>query len=258
MKYETILQTVEEDIVRIKLNRPDVRNALNSTMRVELTHAIRESQKLGKVLVVTGEGNAFCSGQDIGDEVSLKNVDLEEVLRVEYYPLFEAILNSDIPTLAAVNGSAAGAGANLALLMDIVIATDNAYFLQAFSRIGLMLDAGGTWVLPRTVGMAKTLGAAMFADRISAGDASRWGMIWEAVPDDIFEAHWQARAKQLASGPTLAFKLLKSALRESYNNTLKEQFELEAKLQGELGRSRDFREGILAFVEKRLPGFEGR
>ncbi|MCY4445249.1 MAG: enoyl-CoA hydratase-related protein [Rhodobacteraceae bacterium] len=258
MNYETLKHSIEDEVVIIRLNRPESRNAINRKMRIELTHAFRESKKLGKVLVLTGEGRAFCSGQDIGDGKSLANVDLEETLREEYYPLFKAITDMEIPSIAAVNGSAAGAGANLALMMDIVIASENAYFLQAFSRIGLLPDAGGTWVLPRTIGLAKTMGAALFAERISASDASNMGMIWEAVPNNNFDAIWRARAQQLVAGPNLAFQKLKEALKESYGNDLERQFEVEAKLQGILGRSRDFREGILAFEQKRLPKFEGR
>ena len=256
--YETINYSLENHIALIKLNRPEIRNALNRRMRVELTHAIEESNKTARVIVVTGEGSAFCSGQDIGDGEKLGNVDLEESMREEYYPLFQKIYNSDIPTIAALNGSASGAGANLALIMDVVIAAESAYFIQAFTRIGLMPDFGGTWILPRVMGFAKAMGSALFAEKISAKDASNLGMIWEAIPDENFEEIWKNRALQIAYGPKLAFKKLKKAMQETYSNTMMEQFELEAKLQGELGRTRDFQEGILAFEEKRFPNFEGR
>ncbi len=258
MEYKSIKQTIDKGVVTIKLNRPEVRNALNTEMRKELTHAINRAESNGRVLVLTGEGNSFCSGQDLGDNINLGNADLEQTLRDEYYPIIEAIYNSKIPSIAAVNGAAAGAGANLALATDVIFATESAYFLQAFTRIGLIPDAGGTWYLPRKIGLAKAMGASLFAERISANEASNWGMIWEAVPDDGFEEYWQLRAQQLAVGPTLAYYNLKQAFRKTYDNNLKEQFRLEAKLQGKLGKSRDFREGIMAFVEKRLPKFEGR
>ena len=151
-----------------------------------------------------------------------------------------------------------GAGANLALACDVVIATDSAVFLQAFTRIGLIPDAGGTYWLPRQMGFAKAMGAALFADKITAQQASDWGMIWEAVPDDNFAAHWLARARHLADGPTHAYLNVKQALRQTYDNSLDEQLALEARLQGDCGKTRDFREGVLAFTEKRPPNYEGR
>lgn len=258
MEYKAIKQTVDNDVVIVELNRPDVRNALNSEMRYELTDAISRAETNGRVLVLTGAGNSFCSGQDLGDNINLGNADLEQTLRDEYYPIIDAIYNAKIPSIAAVNGAAAGAGANLALATDVVIAAESAYFLQAFTRIGLIPDAGGTWFLPRKIGLAKAMGASLFADRISASQASSWGMIWEAVPDASFEENWRFRAHQLAEGPTCAYYNLKQAFKKTYDNDLGEQFRFEAKLQGELGKSRDFREGVMAFVEKRLPKFEGR
>jgi len=163
-----------------------------------------------------------------------------------------------VPVIAAVNGTAAGAGANLALVCDITIATESAVFIQAFTRIGLIPDAGGTWMLPRTVGLQRAMGAALFADKISATQAAQWGMIWEAVPDDLFETTWQARAAHLASGPTEAFKRVKQVMQASFGNSLHEQLLLEGQLQGQCGHSRDFKEGVMAFLEKRPALFEGR
>jgi len=258
VEYKAITMTVDNGVVTVKMNRPEVRNALNSEMRRELTDAIKRADSEGRVLVLTGEGNAFCSGQDLGNNVNLGNADLEQSLRDEYYYLIDAIYNSKIPSIAAVNGAAAGAGASLALAADVIIATESAYFIQAFTGIGLIPDAGGTWFLPRKIGLAKAMGASLFAERVSAVEASNWGLIWQAIPDHQFEEHWLLRAKQLAEGPTLAYHSLKQAFQKTYENNLKEQFRLEAKLQGKLGKSRDFREGIMAFVEKRLPKFEGR
>jgi 2-(1,2-epoxy-1,2-dihydrophenyl)acetyl-CoA isomerase len=169
-----------------------------------------------------------------------------------------AIVDCPVPVIGAVNGTAAGAGANLALVCDVVIATASASFIQAFSRIGLIPDAGGTWALPRQVGLARAMGASLFADRISAAQAADWGMIWEAVEDDRFEEVWRSRAAHLAQGPTEAYKRIKQALQASSGNSLQEQLLLEGQLQGQCGRTRDFKEGVMAFLEKRPAVFEGR
>ena len=258
MHYETITQALDDGISVITLNRPDVMNALNTQMRAELTHAIKRAAGEARVIVLTGTGRSFCSGQDLGDGGSAATLDLERTLRDEYVPLLSALLDAPVPTIAAVNGAAAGAGANLALACDVVIASVDAYFIQAFTRIGLIPDAGGTYMLPRQIGMARAMGAALFADRIPARQAADWGMIYEAIEADSFDAHWRARAQHLAKGPTAAYARLKSALRQSPGNTLDAQLALEARLQGEAGKTRDFKEGILAFLEKRTPRYEGR
>ncbi len=256
--YETIEVIAEDRIVAIGLNRPKVMNALNTTMRLELAHAVGVASTYARVVIITGKGDAFCTGQDLGEGIKVADPDLERVLRDEYIPLLRTIRQCRAPTIAAVNGPAAGAGANLALAADVVIAAESAYFFQAFVAIGLMPDAGGTWLLPRQMGLAKAMGASLFGDRISAIDASNWGMIWEAVPDDLFEEHWRARAAQLASGPTCAYRNIRKAVRRAYQNTYEEQLRLEARLQGDLGKTRDFQEGVLAFSQKRAPTFEGR
>ena len=211
-----------------------------------------------RVVVLTGAGRAFCSGQDLGDRANAANLDLERTLRDEYTPMLTAIIDCPVPTIAAVNGAAAGAGANLALAADVVIASEAAFFLQAFTRIGLIPDAGGTWYLPRQMGLAKAMGAALFADKITARQADDWGMIWEAVPDASFEAHWHARAAHLAAGPTEAYGNIKRAIRDSWDHSFKGQMDVEARLQGKCGRTRDFQEGVLAFRDKRPATFEGR
>jgi len=172
--------------------------------------------------------------------------------------MLRAITNCPVPTIAAVNGPAAGAGANLALAADVVFATESSYFLQAFTRIGLMPDAGGTYTLPRQMGTAKAMGAALFADKISARQADDWGMIWEAVADAAFDVHWRAKAAHLAQGPTAAYAAAKNAIRASWDNTLEDQLSLEAQEQGKCGQSRDFKEGVMAFMQKRPASFEGR
>ncbi len=258
MDYQTIRLVVEDDIAILTLNRPEVMNALNTQMRAEILDAVRFVDREARVLVMTGEGRSFCSGQDLGDRATAASIDLERVLRDEYEPMLKAIFDCPIPTIAAVNGAAAGAGANLALAADVVIATESTVFLQAFTRIGLIPDAGGTYWLPRQMGFAKAMGAALFAEPVSARQASDWGMIWEAVADDAFEAHWKARARHLADGPTVAYGAVKEALRSSFQNTLEAQLTLEARLQGTAGKTRDFKEGVVAFTEKRKARFEGR
>lgn len=258
MQYETITFEIADDIAVITLNRPDVMNALNTQMRAEITHAVRTGGDEARVVVMTGAGDCFCSGQDLGDARSAATMDLERVLRDEYVPMLRAIYDCPVPTISAVNGAAAGAGANLALAADVVIATERAFFLQAFTRIGLIPDAGGTYWLPRQMGAAKAMGAALFADKISARQADDWGMIWEAVEDDAFETHWKARATHLAKGPSQTYAHVKEAIRGSFDNSLEEQLLLEARLQGKCGQTRDFKEGVLAFMEKRPPQYEGR
>jgi 2-(1,2-epoxy-1,2-dihydrophenyl)acetyl-CoA isomerase len=258
MLYETLTFDETDGCAVITLNRPDVMNALNTQMRAEITHAVGNAAKTARVLVITGEGRAFCSGQDLGDRASVANLNLERTLRDEYLPMLMAIVDCPVPVIAAVNGTAAGAGANLALICDVVIAAESASFIQAFSRIGLIPDAGGSYVLPRKIGMAKAMGAALFSEKISAEQADEWGMIFEAVPDDGFKAHWQARAAHLASGPTQAFKGVKQVMKASWSNTLEEQLLLEGQIQGQCGNTRDFKEGVLAFLEKRTAQFEGR
>ncbi|WP_170437438.1 enoyl-CoA hydratase-related protein [Ruegeria arenilitoris] len=258
MEYETVLLDITDGLAVVTLNRPDKMNALTTKMRAEITHAMKKAAHDARAIVLTGAGPAFCSGQDLGDASSTGKIDLERALRDEYEPMLEAVHDCPVPTIAAVNGPAAGAGANLALCADVVIATENAYFLQAFARIGLLPDAGGTWFMPRQMGLAKAMGAALFADKISARQADQWGMIYEAVADDEFAAHWRKRAEYLAKGPTAGFAAIKKAMRGTYENTLPQQLATEAHLQGECGRTRDFAEGVVAFLEKRAPRFEGR
>ncbi len=258
MDYETITLEIADNIATVTLNRPEKYNALTAQMRAELTHAVKDAGSKARVVVLTGAGKAFCSGQDLGDRASAANLDLERTLRDEYAPLLRAIIDCPVPTIAAVNGPAAGAGANIALAADVVIASEAAYFLQAFTKIGLIPDAGGTYVLPRAMGMAKAMGASLFADKISAKQADQWGLIWEAVPEESFGETWKARAAHLAAGPTAAYAAVKEAIRGSWDATLEDQLAKEAKLQGTCGKSRDFKEGVLAFTEKRSPTFEGR
>lgn len=257
MGYETITVTEAGGVATITLNRAEVMNALSSRLRGELLEAIRAASLSARCIVLTGAGRAFCSGQDLQDAMALGQTDLGRILAEEYEPLLKAIYDCPVPTIAAVNGAAAGAGANLALACDVVIACESASFIQAFTRIGLIPDAGGTYWLPRQVGMARAMGAALFAEKITARQAVDWGMIWEAVPDEAFAAHVAARAGALAAGPTVAYRLVKEALRASPANGLEAQLALEARLQSEAGATADFREGVTAFLEKRPARFRG-
>ncbi|MGR3426689.1 MAG: enoyl-CoA hydratase-related protein [Sagittula sp.] len=258
MIYETINYAVQDDIATITLNRPEVMNALNTQMRAEIADAFGAGGREARVVVMTGEGRAFCSGQDLGDRETAANLDLERVLRDEYVPMLKSIYDCPVPTICAVNGAAAGAGANLVLAADVVIATESAFFMQAFTKIGLIPDAGGTWFLPRQIGLAKAMGAALFAEKVTATQADQWGMIWEAVPDDAFRDHVAQRAAALAKGPTAAYARVKQALYAATDNTLEEQLAVESRLQGECGKTRDFKEGVVAFMEKRPAVYEGR
>lgn len=258
MEYERILFEISEDIATVTLNRPEVMNGLDAAMRREIRAAVAEAAGSARVLVLTGAGRGFCSGQALEPGQAEGGLDLEATLRDEYEPMLRAICDCPIPTIAAVNGPAAGAGANLALSCDLVVAARSALFIQAFARIGLIPDAGGTYWLPRQIGFARAMGAALLADPVTAEDAARWGMIWQTVPDEDFAAAVAALARRLAAGPTTAYRLIKTALRASLANDLDAQLALEARLQGEAGRTADFREGVAAFLEKRPPAYQGR
>jgi 2-(1,2-epoxy-1,2-dihydrophenyl)acetyl-CoA isomerase len=258
MTYETLLYAVANDVATVTLNRPDKMNSLNAAMRAELLDALSRAPREGRAVVLTGAGRGFCAGQDLGDVGSISELNLERVLREEYEPLLGLIHDCPVPVICAVNGVAAGAGANLALAADVVIAARSASFIEAFARIGLIPDAGGTYWLPRLAGMARAMGMCLFADPIPAETAAGWGLIWEAVDDDRLEARAAELAERLAAGPTRAYRLMRQALRQSAANDLNAQLALEAELQGEAGRSRDFIEGVAAFLEKRPAQFEGR
>ena len=257
MDYTCIAYDLTGGIATITLNRPEVMNALSTVLRVELLHALHRAAHEAQVMVLTGAGRAFCSGQDLQDAGQIGTFDLERVLNEEYVPMIKAITDSPIPTIAAVNGAAAGAGANLALAADIVIAAESASFIQAFTRIGLVPDAGGSYWLPRQIGMARSMGAMLLGDKITATQAASWGMIYECAPDAEFADRVRARAMQLAAGPGVAYQGVKTMLRASFGNDLDAQLALEAELQGACGQTEDFREGVAAFLEKRPARFSG-
>lgn len=248
--------TVEGGVHRVTMNRPEVMNALNRAMRAELLAALTAGHA-ARVIVLEGLGRGFCSGQDLTDADGLDAAGFEAILNEEYVPMIRAITEAPVPVIAAVNGAAVGAGANLALACDLVIACESASFIQAFTRIGLIPDAGGTSFLPRRVGLQRAMGAALLAEPVSARLAAEWGMIWEAVPDDRFAEVVAARAAKLAAGPTGAYAALKQALRGAFDQPLEAQLAVEARLQGVCGASQDFREGVAAFLAKRAPNFTG-
>lgn len=256
MSFETIQFATADGVATLTLNRPAVMNALNARMRAEITQALTTLTPDVRAVVLTGAGRGFCSGQDLTDAGAA--ADLERTLREEYEPMLAAITTCPVPVIAAVNGVAAGAGANLALAADVVIATESASVIQAFTRIGLIPDAGGTWIIPRAVGTARAMGMMLFAEPVSARQAADWGMIWQALPDAEFAAGVAARAQALAKGPTGAFLSIRQSLAASFGNDMQEQLALEAQLQGQAGRSADFAEGVAAFLEKRPAVFTGR
>jgi 2-(1,2-epoxy-1,2-dihydrophenyl)acetyl-CoA isomerase len=252
---DSVLVTTADGVVTITLNRPAVMNALNREMRATVTAALTAAAG-ARVVVLTGAGRAFCSGQDLSGSAILPT-EVSRTLREEYEPMLRAIVDCPVPVIAAVNGVATGAGANLALVCDVVIAAESASFVQGFARIGLVPDAGGTWALPCSVGLPRAMGAALFGDRIPARVAADWGMIWECVADDVFADHVAQRAGQLASGPAVALRGIKALMRAGTGNDLNTQLALEAEWQGKCGATADFAEGVAAFIAKRRPVFRG-
>ena len=263
MNYEQIRFETGDRIARITLNRPDRLNSFTAQMHAELRDALARVTGDGdaRVLVLTGAGRAFCAGQDLSDRAVAPGaapVDLGASIEDNYRPLVLSIRNLPLPVVCAVNGVAAGAGANIALACDIVIATRSASFIQAFCKIGLVPDSGGTYFLPRLVGSARAMGLAFFGDRVSAEQAAEWGLIWKCVDDGEFVATTDAMAAQLADAPTAGLAAIKRALYASSGNTLEQQLDVERDAQRALGNSSDYREGVAAFLEKRAPRFSGR
>jgi 2-(1,2-epoxy-1,2-dihydrophenyl)acetyl-CoA isomerase len=258
-----VLVSVEAGVETITLNRPDKLNALNPQMHQHLRAALERALDEPEIrcVLLTGAGRGFCTGQDLAErDVSpgAPPIDLSVSLGSYYNPLVRRMRELPKPIVCAVNGVAAGAGANLALACDLVIAARSASFVQAFSRLGLIPDAGGTYFLPRLVGTARAMGLALLAEKLSAEQAVQWGLIWKVVDDDALSAEAKAIATALASGPTRGYGLAKRALYTSPGNSLDAQLELERDLQREAGLSEDYREGVTAFKEKRAPRFRGK
>jgi 2-(1,2-epoxy-1,2-dihydrophenyl)acetyl-CoA isomerase len=262
MSYDTILFGVDGGIARLTLNRPDKLNSFNTQMHGEVRRALDSLPGSGaRVLVLTGAGRGFCAGQDLGDRAvapGAQGIDLGESIDKYYKPLVLALHTLPMPVIAAVNGVAAGAGANIALACDLVVAARSATFVQAFSKLGLIPDSGGTWTLPRLVGNARALGLTLLGNKLSAVQAAAWGMIWQCVDDAELAPTVDALAQQFAVAPTRGLAWTKAAIRGSGQHSLAEQLDIERDAQRELGRSADYAEGVAAFIEKRTPRFTGR
>jgi 2-(1,2-epoxy-1,2-dihydrophenyl)acetyl-CoA isomerase len=259
MAYETIDFKADGPIARLTLNRPDRLNSFTMQMHEELRDALAN---LGdaRVVVLTGAGRGFCAGQDLNDRAVApgKAVDLGETVTKCWNPLIRTLTSLRQPVIARVNGVAAGAGANIALACDVVIAARSAKFIQSFSAIGLIPDSGGTWALPRLVGQARALGLALTGDPLPAEQAAEWGLVWKAVDDEALDGEVDAIAKKLASLPPLGLAAIKEMIRTSWQYSLDEELERQAGAMRRLGFTEDYREGVAAFLEKRKPTFTGR
>ncbi|MDU7367906.1 MAG: 2-(1,2-epoxy-1,2-dihydrophenyl)acetyl-CoA isomerase PaaG, partial [Acinetobacter baumannii] len=247
----------------LTFNRPKALNSFNVDMHREVAEVLNLWTKNPDVrcVVISGEGRGFCAGQDLGDRVVDPNAeapDLGYSIETYYNPLIKTIVNMPKPVICAVNGVAAGAGANIALACDLVIAAKSANFVQAFCRLGLVPDSAGTWFLPRAVGHARAMGLALLGDKLPAETAKEWGMIWDVVEDAELKTKVTELAERLAKQPTFGLSLIKKAIHQSSNNTFDEQMVLERDLQRIAGRSEDYREGVQAFMNKREPNFKGR
>ena len=266
MTFQDLLYAVENGVAVIRFNRPKALNAMTVALMEELNQALdaAASDPAVKVIVLTGEGRGFSTGADLASSMAKPPLDAEGrldlggVLDRHYNPLILKMRSLPKPIIAAVNGVAAGAGANLALMADLTIAARSSYFLQAFVNVGLIPDAGGTWILPRSIGPQRAMGLMLGGERLAAEQAQAWGLIWEVVDDEQLMPHTLSVAQRLAEGPAIAIERIKRAVHAAADNDLAQQLDLESKLQRDCGRSQDFMEGAMAFVQKRKPNFKGR
>ena len=255
-----ILRSIENGVCTLTLNRPAVFNSFNQMMAFQLQEALDTCaiDETVRVVVIKGEGKAFCAGQDLAEATDPEGPELKSIVREHYNPIILKIRELEKPVIAAVNGVAAGAGANIALACDITIAKKSASFIQAFSKIGLIPDSGGTFFLPRLIGMQKALALMMTGDKVSAEEAEKLNMIYKVVEDDDFEEEITKFATHLASMPTRGLGLTKKAVNLGLFNSLEDQLDVEERLQTEAGETDDFAEGVNAFLQKRAPVFKGR
>ena len=262
MSYQNILFSVTDGIARLTFNRPERLNSFNTAMHAEVRAALAALRATGaRVLVITGAGRGFCAGQDLNDRAVAPGgeaPDLGESIEKNYKPLVLSLRALPLPVIAAVNGVAAGAGANLALACDLVVAARSASFVQAFARLGLVPDSGGTWFLPRALGTPRALGLALLGEKLPAEQAAQWGLIWRCVEDAELVATVDALAQGFAAAPTRGLARTKQAIYEGWGRSLAEQLDVERDFQAELGRTADYAEGVAAFAEKRTPRFSGR
>ena len=258
MSFETIDFAITAGIARITLNRPDRLNSFTKAMHGELRDALAN---LGdaRVVILTGAGRGFCAGQDLNDRAVAPGeaVDLGETVEASWNPLIRALAALPQPVIARVNGVAAGAGANIALACDLVVAGKSARFIQSFAALGLIPDSGGSWHLPRLVGQARALGLALTCEPLMAETAAEWGLIWRCVDDDALDAEVDALATKLASLPPLGLAAIKSIIRSSWSRTLEQELDLQAGEMRRLGFTEDYKEGVAAFLEKRKANFTG-
>lgn len=261
MDYETILLEIADGAARLTLNRPDRLNSFTVQMHDEVSRGLEAVAKSdARVLVLTGAGRGFCAGQDLSDRAVAPGgdgVDLGESLEKRYNPLIRRLTSLEMPVICAVNGVAAGAGANIALACDIVIAAKSAKFIQSFANIELIPDSGGTWTLPRLAGQSRAMGLTLTGEPLTAERAEAWGVIWKAVDDDKLAAEADALAAKFAAAPTKGLAATKKLMRESATRSLSEQLDVERDAQRMLGRTNDYKEGVGAFMEKRQPKFTG-
>jgi len=260
--FDTLLFSIDDGVAKLTLNRPDKLNSFNAQMHDDMRAAMKiiEQDQQIRCLLISGSGRGFCAGQDLGDRaVSAddETPDLGLSLEQNYNPLLRRLVNLEKPVICAVNGVAAGAGANIALACDIVLAARSASFIQSFSKIGLIPDSGGSWMLPRLIGRARALAITLLGEKIPAEKAQQWGMIWQCVDDDALMAQAEKLARFMASQPTRGYGLIKRAINLSANNSFDQQLDVERDLQRLAGRSDDYREGVDAFMQKREARFTG-
>jgi 2-(1,2-epoxy-1,2-dihydrophenyl)acetyl-CoA isomerase len=254
-----ITYSLADGIATITLNRPEVYNSFNREMALALQDSLKQAQQDARVrtVLLTGAGKAFCAGQDLAEATAEGGMEISEIVDQHYNPLVLLLRQLEKPVVAAVNGVAAGAGANLALACDVVVAKESASFIQAFSKIGLIPDSGGTFMLPRLIGLQRASALMMLGDKVPAREAQDMGMIYRAIPDADFDSEVAGLLQRLAQMPTRGLAYTKALLNSTFDLSLEEQLRQESHYQNKAGRTADFKEGVQAFVEKRKPTFKG-